>query len=66
MTNLKVILIEHWYSNGRTDSDLARAIQVDQSLVSRWVAGISVPPIERRIQIANAIGVDSALIFSDE
>ena len=59
------MLIEHWYTKGRIDTDLARAIGVDQSLVSRWVSGATEPTLERKIQIGRAIGVDSRMIFAE-
>ncbi len=65
MTNLKSFLIEFWYSRGKTDSDLARAMGVDQSLVSKWITGTREPPLERKIQIAREIGVDSRQIFPE-
>jgi len=45
---------------------LARSIKVHQSLVSKWLSGAVEPPIDRKIQIAKAIGVDSRLIFPEE
>lgn len=66
MTSIKIALIQLWYSRGRTDSDLARSIKVHQSLVSKWLSGAVEPPIDRKIQIAKAIGVDSRLIFPEE
>ena len=65
MTLLKSFLIELWYPKGRTDSDLSRALEVDQSLVSMWVTGARRPPLERQIQIAKTIGCDSRQIFPD-
>lgn len=50
----------------RTDSDLARALEVDQSMVSKWITGAKEPPLERKIAIARAIGVDSRQIFPEE
>lgn len=65
MTSLKSFLIEFWYPRGKTDSDLARALQVDQGLVSKWIAGKIDPPLERKIQLAREIGVDSRQIFPE-
>lgn len=66
MTTLKIFLIEWWYSRGRNDSDLARSLGVDHSLVSRWVSGKEEPTLERKIQIAKTIGVDSRLVFPEK
>lgn len=65
MNNLKVFMIEHWYIRDKTDSDLARALGVDYSLVSKWLNDVIEPPIERKIQIAKVIGVDSRLIWPE-
>lgn len=65
MNNLKLNLIEHWYSKNRTDSDLAKALNVDQSLVSKWLSGTVAPTLERKIQIAKTIGIDSRFIFPE-
>lgn len=64
--NLKIFLIEHWYPQNRTDSDLAKALGVDHTLVSKWLCGVVDPPIERKIQISKVLGVDSRLIFPEE
>lgn len=66
MTDLKRYLIVNWYPQGRTDLDLARAMNVDQSLISKWLSGAQEPPIDRKVQIAKVLGVDSRLIFSDK
>jgi transcriptional regulator with XRE-family HTH domain len=66
MNNLKVFLIEHWYSRNRTDSDLAKALGVDHSLVSKWICEVVEPPLDRKIQIAKVLGIDSRLIWPEE
>lgn len=66
MTNLKMFLIEHWYPEGKTDSDIARLMSVDKALICRWVNGKSEPSLERKLQIAKILGVDSRLIFPDK
>jgi len=66
MTGLKLILIERWYSKERSDSDLARLLEVDKSIVSRWINGVSEPSLPRKIQIARVLGVDSRLLWPDE
>jgi len=65
MKILKLSLIEHWYTKGKNDSDLAKALEVDQSLVSKWVSGAVEPPLDRKIQIAKIIGIDSRFIFPE-
>lgn len=66
LTNLKVFLIEHWYPQNRTDSDLAERLEVDKTMVSKWVNGLTEPPLARKIQIAKVLGVDSRLVFPEE
>ena len=66
MTELKRFLILNWYPQNRTDSDLAKALGVDQTLISKWANGVLEPPIERKIQIAKVLGIDSRLIFLKE
>ncbi len=66
MTDLKRYLVLNWYPYKKTDSDLAKALEVDQGLVSKWVNGVVDPPLERKIKIAKVLGVDSRLIFADE
>lgn len=66
LNNIKIFLIEYWYPKGRTDSDLAKAIGVDHSLISKWINGAVEPPLERKIQLAQTIGVDSRLLFPEE
>lgn len=66
MTDLKRFLIVNWYPQRKLDVDLARALEIDQSLLSKWLSGALEPPIERKIQIAKVLGVDSRLIFSDQ
>ena len=66
MTDLKRYLIVNWYPQGKLDVDLARALEIDQSLLSKWLNGALEPPIERKIQIAKTLGVDSRLIFPDQ
>ena len=65
MTDLKRYLIVSWYSQGKLDVDLARALEIDQSLLSKWLSGVLEPPIERKIQVAKALGVDSRLIWPE-
>lgn len=65
MNNLKIFLIENWYPRNRTDSDLAESLGVDGSLVSKWLSGAIDPPIERKIQLARALGVDSRMLFPE-
>jgi len=65
MNNLKLFLIEYWYPKNRTDGDLAKLIGVDQSLISKWLAGTTEPPLERKIQLAKALGVDSRMLFPE-
>ena len=53
MNNLKLFLIENWnVKMNRTDADLAKALGVDHTLVSKWINGAVQPPLERKIQIA--------------
>lgn len=66
MTDLKRFLIVNWYSQKKTDSDLAKALDVNKTLVSKWLSGAAEPPLERKVQIAKVLGVDSRLIFSEE
>ena len=66
MTDLKRFLILTWYPQRKTDSDFAEALGVDQALVSKWATGAIDPPIERKIQIAKVLGIDSRLIFPTE
>ena len=65
MNNLKLFLIEYWYPKNRTDSDLAKSIGVDQSLISKWLSGTTEPPLERKIQMAKVLGVDSRMLFPE-
>ena len=65
MNSLKVFLIEHWYSKNRTDTDFAKTLGVDQSLVSNWINGAVVPSLERKIQISKTLGIDSRLVFPE-
>ena len=65
MTDLKRFLILTWYPQNKTDSDFAEALGVDQALVSKWATGAIEPPLERKIQMANVLGVDSRLIFTE-
>lgn len=65
MNNLKLFLIEHWYGENRNDADLARALGVDHTLVSKWLCGVVEIPLERKIRIAKILGVDSRLIFPE-
>lgn len=62
---LKVFLIEHWYSRGKNNSDLARILEVDPSLVSKWLSGVAEPTFEKKIAIARALLVDSRIIFPE-
>jgi transcriptional regulator with XRE-family HTH domain len=64
MNDLKRFLITSWYPHGKNDGDLAKLLKVDQSLLSKWLNDVIQPSIERKIQIAQALGVDSRLIFS--
>ena len=66
MTDLKRYLIVNWYPQRKLDVDLARALEIDQSLLSQWLSGTREPPIERKIQIAKVLGADSRLIFPDQ
>jgi len=66
MNNLKLFLIEHWYPTDRTDADLAKTLGVDHTLVSKWLNNVVEPPIERKIQIAKILDVDSRLLFPEE
>ena len=66
MNNLKIFLIEHWYPQDKTDSDLAKILNVDYTLVSKWLCGVVEPPLDRKIQIAKVLGVDSRLIFPED
>ena len=66
MNNLERFLILSWYPNKKTDSELAKALEVDHSLVSKWLNGVCEIPIERKIQISKVLGVDSRLIFPED
>jgi len=66
MTNLKLFLIEYWYPRGKNDADLAKALSVDHSMVSKWINGAAEPTIDRKISISKVIGIDSRLIFPEE
>ena len=63
--NLKLFLIEHWYPRNKTDGDLADALGVDRTLVSKWLNDVVEPPIERKIHIAKVLGIDSRLLFPE-
>lgn len=63
MTDLKRYLITSWYPFNKNDADLAKLLEVDESLVCKWLNGIIEPTIERKIQIAKALKIDSRLIF---
>jgi len=65
MKNMKAILIEYWYPQNRNDADLAKALEVDHSLISKWCTGVVEPSIERKVQIAKTLGVDSRVLFPD-
>lgn len=65
MNNLKLFLIEYWYPKNRTDGDLAEMMSVDKSLISKWLSGTAEPPLERKIQLAKALGIDSRMIFPE-
>jgi len=65
MNNLKIFLIREWYPKNRTDSDLAKTLNVDQTLISKWLNGVIEPPLERKIELAKALGVDSRLLFPE-
>jgi len=65
MNNLKIFLIKNWYSKNRTDSDLAKALEVDHTLVSKWLNGVVEPPLDRKIQISSILGEDSRYIFPE-
>ena len=63
MTDLKRYLMTNWYPFNKNDSDLAKLLEVDESLVCKWLSGIIEPTLERKIQIAKALKIDSRLIF---
>ena len=63
MTDLKRYLMTNWYPLNKNDADLAKLLEVDESLVCKWLNGVIEPTIERKIQIANALKIDSRLIF---
>jgi len=66
MQNLKIFLIEHWYPRNKNDSDFAKTLGVDHTLVSKWINGVVEPSIERKIQIARTLDVDSRLLFPEK
>jgi len=66
MTNLKLMLIEHWYAIGRTDSDLAKAVGIDSSLISRYINGNREPPFKRKLLICKALRIDSRIVFPED
>ena len=63
--NLKLFLIEYWYTKNRTDADLAKVLSVDHTLISKWLNGVVEPPLERKIQLAKALGVDSRILLPE-
>lgn len=65
VSNLKLFLIEHWYSQNRTDADLARRLEVSHAAVSQWINGEEEPTLARKIQIAKALMVDSRMIWPE-
>ncbi|MBL7130922.1 MAG: helix-turn-helix domain-containing protein [Candidatus Omnitrophica bacterium] len=66
MNDLKRFLILNWYPDKKTDSDLAKALGVDDSLISKWLNGTVEIPLERKIQISKVLGIDSRIIFPEE
>jgi len=66
MNDLKRFLILNWYPDKKTDSDLAKALGVDDSLISKWLNGAVEIPLERKIQISKVLGIDSRIIFPEE
>jgi len=66
VNDLKRFLILNWYPDKKTDSDLAKALGVDHSLISKWLNGVVEIPLERKIEISKLLGVDSRLIFLEE
>ena len=66
MTSLKLMLIEHWYTKGRNDTDLGKRIGVTQSMINKYIHEKSEIPLKRKIQLAEVIGVDSRLLFPIE
>jgi len=65
VTGLRVILTEHWYPKKRNDMDLARALSVSHSAVSRWISGEREPSDYMKIRIGEVLGKDSRIIFPD-
>ena len=53
-----LLLSKQW-----TQSDLAKEVFVDKSVISRVCNGIHIPTLELRLKIAKALGVDSSLIW---
>lgn len=66
MNDLKRFLILNWYPNKKTDGDFAKALGIDNSLVSKWLNGAIEIPLERKIQISKVLGIDSRIIFPEE
>jgi len=66
VNDLKRVLILNWYPDKKTDSDLAKALGVDDSFVSKWLNGAVEIPLERKIQISKVLGIDSRIIFPED
>lgn len=66
MNDLKRFLILNWYPNKKTDADLAKALGVDHTLVSKWLNEVVEIPLERKIQISKILEVDSRIVFPEK
>lgn len=65
LTELHRFLLTNWYTQNKTDADLAKILEVDHTLICKWKLGIKVP-LYRKIQIAQKMGLDSREIFADD
>lgn len=56
----------HREAAGHSQRSLAIALDVDQAVISRWERGLAVPRDDKRLQLADALGVHPDVLFSYE
>lgn len=49
---------------GMSQEDLAAAINVKQSTVSRWESGDAAPSLDRQLAIARVLRIDARVLFA--